>query len=138
MNAKVADLMSKRVIHAQPHHTVSHVQALMTRNQLHAVPIVNTAEEPVGIVSSADLVGKKGESPVSKVMTEGVYTIPQYNDIHQAARAMRNHRIHHLVVTHERAIVGMLSSFDLLRLVEDHRFVMKPGPTPKRSAAKLK
>jgi hypothetical protein len=31
-------------------------------------------------------------------------------------------------VTHEKAIVGILSSFDLLKLVEEHRFIAKPGP----------
>lgn len=65
-------------------------------------------------------------------MSDKVYTIPQYNDVHQAARLMRNHHIHHVVVTHEKVVVGIISSFDLLELVEDHRFVMKPGPTPRR------
>ena len=34
-----------------------------------------------------------------------------------------------LVVTHEQKVVGILSSFDLLKLVEGHRFVAKAGPT---------
>ncbi|CAN5546300.1 hypothetical protein BH24ACT22_BH24ACT22_08740 [soil metagenome] len=46
---------------------------------------------------------------------------------------MRNRRIHHVVVTEEKKVVGVLSSFDLLKLVEQHRFVMKPGPTPSRN-----
>jgi signal-transduction protein with cAMP-binding, CBS, and nucleotidyltransferase domain len=57
---------------------------------------------------------------------------------------MRNHKIHHLIVTHEQKVVGIISSFDLLTLVEDHRFVMKNAPTPnhkstgKRAKAELK
>jgi signal-transduction protein with cAMP-binding, CBS, and nucleotidyltransferase domain len=62
-------------------------------------------------------------------MTEKVYTIPMYNDVHHAARLMRNHKVHHVVVTHEKKVVGILSSFDLLKLVEDHRFVMKAAPS---------
>ena len=42
---------------------------------------------------------------------------------------MRNHHIHHLVVTHEQKVVGMISAFDLLKLVESHRFVAKNPPT---------
>ncbi len=34
-----------------------------------------------------------------------------------------------VVVTEENKVVGLVSSFDLLRLVEDHRFVMKNPPT---------
>ena len=82
-----------------------------------------------GIISSHDLVDSHNEhTPVSQIMVRDVYTIPQYNDVHQAARLMRNHRIHHVVVTHEQKVVGILSSFDLLALVEDHRFVMKAAP----------
>ena len=35
-----------------------------------------------------------------------------------------------VVVTDERKVVGILSAFDLLKLVEDHRFQMKQAPTP--------
>ncbi len=65
-------------------------------------------------------------------MTQKVYTVPQYADPSLAARIMRKHKIHHVVVTHEKKVVGIISSFDLLKLVEEHRFVMKNAPdTPK-------
>ena len=134
MNVKIADLMSKQVIRAQPHHTVAHVRGMMENNRLHAIPVVNQEDHPIGIVSAFDLMTPKDGTPVNQVMTERVYTIPQYNDVHLAARLMRNQKIHHVVVTHEKEIVGMISSFDLLKLVEDHRFVMKPGPTPRKKA----
>ena len=63
-------------------------------------------------------------------MSTKVYSVPQYDDVHIAARVMRNHHIHHVVVTHEQAVVGVLSAFDLLKLVEDHRYVAKNPPTP--------
>jgi signal-transduction protein with cAMP-binding, CBS, and nucleotidyltransferase domain len=54
-----------------------------------------------------------------------------------AARIMRNHKIHRVVVTHEHQVAGVLSAFDLLKLVEDHRFVAKNAPTvPKRGGSK--
>lgn len=132
MNVKIADLMTRNVIQARPHQSVAHVRGLMERNHLHAVPVVDTEGQPVGIVSSFDLMAPKDGTPVSHVMTERVYTIPQYNDVHHAARLMRNQQIHHVVVTHEKSVVGIISSFDLLRLVDEHRFVMKPGPTSRR------
>jgi hypothetical protein len=36
------------------------------------------------------------------------------------------------VVTHEKKVVGILSSFDLLKLVEEHRWVPKNPPSPKQ------
>jgi len=118
MNVKVADLMAADVVAAQRHHTVEHARDLMRRHGINALPIVDPDGEIVGIVSSQDLAADlKGSAPISGVMTREVYTIPQYNDVHHAARLMRNHRIHHVVVTHEKEMVGMLSSFDLLKLV---------------------
>jgi len=132
MNVKVKDLMVDRVITAQPHHTVSHVRKILGNNSIHAVPILHSDETLAGVVTSADLAAQlKEATPISEVMTERVFTIPAYNDVHHAARLMRNHHCHHVVVTHESQVIGMLSSMDLLRLVEEHRFVMKKGPTPK-------
>lgn len=133
MNVKVADLMAANVVALQRHHTVEHARNLMRRNGIHALPVVDPDGTVAGIVSSKDLAADlKGGTPVSNVMTSEVYTIPRYNDIHHAARLMRNRKIHHVVVTQEKKTVGMLSSFDLLKLVERHRFEMKPGPTLSR------
>ncbi len=137
MNLKIADLMSKRVITAQRHHSVEHLRGMMTRNRIHAVPIVGPEGEALGIVTTADLARRvKGESPVSRVMTEGVASVPAYNDVSIAARIMRKHKIHHVVVTHEKKVVGMISSFDLLKLVEGKRFTMKNAPKSAGKAAR--
>jgi CBS domain-containing protein len=126
MNATIADLMSKRVITVQRHHSVDHVRGLMLRNRVHAVPVVDTEGRPVGIVTSTDLVPERdGGAPVSTLMATEVRTVPAYNAVHVAARIMRHRRIHHVVVTHEKKVVGLISSFDLLKLVEDHHFVAK-------------
>ena len=128
MNVKIKDIMVERVITAQPHHSVDHVRGLMERNRIQAVPVVGPEEEALGIVTATDLVTDlKGGTPISRIMTDRVYAVPAYNDVHIAARVMRNHHIHHVVVTHEKKVVGIVSSFDLLKLVEGHRFVMKPG-----------
>lgn len=133
MNVKIADLMAKRVITAQPHHSVDHVRQMVERNRIHAVPVVGPEGEALGIVTTTDLARKvSGESPVKRIMATEVHTVPAYNDAHIAARIMRKRRIHHVVVTHEQKVVGMISSFDLLKLVEDHRFAMKNAPKSKR------
>ena len=134
MNVKIADVMAKRVITAQPHHSVEHVRKLMQRNRIHAVPLVDPDGAALGIVTTADLAGDlKAGASVSRIMSGRVRAVPAYNDVSVAARIMRKHKIHHVVVTHEKQVVGMISSFDLLQLVEDHRFTVKGAPSkPKR------
>ena len=129
MNIKIDDLMAKQVVTAQPHHSVDHLRALMERNKIHAVPIVGTEDEPLGIVSTVDLASDvTPTTPAKHIMTSPVHVVPAYNDVHVAARVMRKNHVHHLVVTHEKTVVGIISSFDLLKLVEDKRFVAKNAP----------
>jgi CBS domain-containing protein len=128
--------MTRHVMTAQPHHSVDHVRGLMSRNRCGAIPVVGPEGEPVGIISTTDLIHDhlKGGTPVSQLMSNKVYTVPRYEGPHIAARIMRNHKIHHLVVTDEGEVVGMVSAFDLLELIEDHRFVMRQPPTMGRHA----
>jgi predicted transcriptional regulator len=132
MNAKVADLMIKNVVTAEPHQTVGQLKHKLTSSHLKVLPIVSTDNEPLGVISVSDLLAaEKDGTPVSKLMTRKVYTIPEYEKVAIAARMMRNHKIHHLVVTSEQKVIGMISSYDLLQLVEGHRFEMKNPSTPK-------
>ena len=138
MNVKVDELMSESVVTAAPHQSVEHVRKLLDNNNISAVPVVDSDGEPVGLVSRTDLgVDLKPGSPISKIMTEKVYVVPKYEDVSIAARIMRNHGIHRVVVTHEKQVVGVLSAFDLLKLVEGHRYVAKnPPTTSKRKGSK--
>lgn len=131
MNTKIADLMIEKVMTATPHQTLGHVREVMSVHAVSCMPVVGPDGEPLGIVTTTDLLDcdHSESAPLSGVMSKGVYTVPQYSDPSMAARIMRNHHVHHVLVTHEGQLVGIVSSFDLLRLVEDHRFTMKNAPT---------
>ena len=128
--------MVKSVVGVQPHHTAEHTRKLIDKHGFQVVPVLGADGEAVGIVSVSDLIrdDHKPGTPVSNFMTKKIYSVAQYAGVHVAARIMRNHKIHHVLVTHEGKVVGILSAFDLLKLVEDHRFVMKNAPTPKKSS----
>ena len=137
MNVKVKDLMVGQVVSTLPHKSIGHAADIMKRNHIKSVPVLNTEKEVVGIITTADIIKAESDlTPVKKVMTTTVYTVPEYADVNIPARIMRNHKIHHLVVTREQKIVGILSSFDLLKLVEDHRYVSKNPPSPSKKDSK--
>jgi len=130
MNAKVRDLMTESVITVESDATIDRVRRILQRNKVGALPVVGRDGQPVGIVSATDLVASlEGDSRVSAIMTEKVYTVPKYDDVSVAARIMRNHKIHRLVVTDEQKVVGVITTFDLLELVQDHRWVPKNPPS---------
>jgi len=128
--ARIADVMTAQVMTVTRHQTVGHVRELLAKHGVHSLPVVDAERRPVGMVTSMDLLDSVApETLVGQIMSSEVKTVPQYADVHVAARMMRNHRIHHLIVTHEQVVVGLVSSFDLLRLIEGKRFVVKNLPS---------
>ena len=131
MKVKVKDLMSKSVVTAQPHNSVATIKEKMAKHKINSIPVVSSSKEPVGVVSASDIVVvEKAGMPISQIMTENVYTVSGYDDIAVAARIMRTHKIHHLMVTDDKELVGIISSFDLLQIIEGRRFQMKNQSTP--------
>jgi CBS domain-containing protein len=129
MNVTVNDLMVSRVMTTTPHQTYAHVKRVLNEHNVSCIPVVDAENEPVGMVSTTDFLEERSDdTPVGRFMTTKIYSVPRYADASLAARIMRNHHIHHVVVTEEKKVVGIVSSFDLLKLVEEHRFVMKSAP----------
>lgn len=137
MQVKVSDLMAEDVIFANQYDMICDLRELMTVKRVHALPIVDVEEKLLGIITSSDLIKDLPPKTLAcEVMSTGpVFTVPKYSDIHLAARVMKNHKLHHVVVTHEKQVVGMLSSFDFLPLIEESRFTMKNGPTESKKSA---
>lgn len=124
--------MATNVVTTMPHKSMGHVKEIMKKNNISAVPVVNSDNEPVGIITSNDFRKEVNDgSPVSQFLSGDLYQIPAYNDVSVAAKLMLKHRIHHLIVTHESQVKGIISSFDLLNLIDEHRFVAKNPPNRK-------
>jgi CBS domain-containing protein len=130
LHVKVADLMQSRVMSTTPSQTVGRVRAVMTEKRVHCMPVLDPEGRPLGIVTSTDLLAPGSDArPVSQVMTEKVHSVPLYAEIALAAQTMRKHHVHHVVVVDEKKVVGIISSFDVLRIVEDRTFSAKKSPT---------
>lgn len=140
MSVKVEELMRKQVMKTTPSKTAGHLRAVMSEQNISCMPVVDPEDHAVGMVTTSDLIGEiKDSTPCSEFMSRKIYAVPEYEDVSIAARMMRNHHLHHLIVTREKKVIGILSSFDLLKLVENHRFVMKNPPTQsKRKGGKRK
>lgn len=137
MNVTLAELMSSPVMTVTKHETAGHAAKLMRTSNVSALPVVGPEGEPVGIITASDLLEDRSEaSVVSSFMTHPAYTVPSSEQPHVAARIMRNHRLHHVVVVDHHQVVGMVSAFDLLALVEEHRYTAKNAPTPSNRASK--
>ena len=95
----------------------------MTAKRIGAL-LVTQAGETVGIVTERDLVQKTlahNQDPdqvqVGEVMTQRLIDIDINRTVHDASDLMAEKRIRHLPVTENRAIVGILSVRDLIRMI---------------------
>jgi len=124
MLVKISEIMAKHVILAKPNYSIRSICELMERHHIHAIPVVDSSSDKIvrGIVSSADLTRfPRDDTPVVQAMSLAVKTVSADADARQAARIMRKHAIHHVVVTDDGSVVGIVSSLDLLKLIEDYQ-----------------
>lgn len=128
--------MKSRVVTATPHQTAGHVRELLEKNKISIVPVTGPEKEILGVVSSTDLLKKLPDAkPVSQFMTKEVRTINVYEDVSVAAKLMRKNKIHHLIVIDKKKLAGVISTFDLLQLIDSKRFVIRNAPTPAKSSS---
>lgn len=118
---RVAELMSKVLITAEPGETLETVERRMNHRGVHALPVLDEFGRPAGIITSTDCGPDIPRSTlVGELITDQVYSIEATADAREAARTMRDLGVHHLVVVESTGrVVGILSSFDLLRVVEE-------------------
>lgn len=122
MNVKVKDLMSTQVCQVKPSDTVGKVKRIFCNNNFNVMPVIKDGEL-VGMISQSDILKVNNEfSQIHNHMHKGVISIPGYSNVQEAAHLMRKHHIHHLVVTHEKQLIGIISSYDLIELIESRQY----------------
>lgn len=119
MGIQVAQIMVKSVVEIQETESVGDARTLMENNDIGALPVVNAQGALVGIVTRTDLMlDYEDVLPVSRVMTSPPHTLEPSAHVAEAARLMREHGRHHVVILEREHIVGIISSLDLLQVIE--------------------
>jgi CBS domain-containing protein len=122
----VKDVMSSPVITADEEELSNVVAATMDKNDLGCVIVTNKAGKPIGIITERDLVIRviaKNQKPDSvkakEIMTTPLVTIEPDATISEAARRMNRLDIRRLGVFYKGALVGIVSSKDLLGVMPE-------------------
>jgi CBS domain-containing protein len=75
--------------------------------------------------ASEEFQDRLGESVVADVMTESLVTVDPTTSISEVALLLREHRIHRVLVVKGDNLLGIISSFDLIRLLEEGNWPLK-------------
>jgi len=145
---RVGELMNPDVVTLRPDMTVREAQELLARRSVSGAPVVDERGRILGVVSQNDLVRgaarpatvekagqfftsvedfedlgstpvPPGSQRVADLMTPRVYQVGRDASAAAAASIMRERHIHRLLVTEKGVLVGVVTSFDLLRVVEE-------------------
>lgn len=111
----VREVMAKDPTTVAVDEVVGTVRDLMLDGGGHGVPVLDAQGGLAGIITGSDLVEEWApQQGVTTVMTDQVRVVPPETPVSNAAMAMRDHGIHHLVVVGPTGIEGVVSSHDLL------------------------
>lgn len=119
----ITEAMSSSPITARADASVQSLVSLMTEYHISCVPIVDEAKRPTGIVTKLDLIecANDGRASAREVMMPHAMTVSTDASLKTAAEIMSREGFHHvLVVDDTRALVGIVSTFDITRWVAQH------------------
>jgi CBS domain-containing protein len=115
MARTVREIINRELLSVHPEVSAEEVRNLLRSFSVSAVPVVDAAQRPMGVLSLRDLV-ENVHGAAGGRMTQPAICVPESTPIEEAARQLARTDMHHLVVVDgSGAAVGMLSSLDLLR-----------------------
>jgi CBS domain-containing protein len=123
LSVRAETLASRPIVTCAPDDTVTQAARRM-RDRLVSSLIVDT--RPPGLVTATDLrdrvlaAGLDPDTPVRQVMTTPLHTLPADSTTGEVVLAMVDRDIHHLPLTRQGRLVGIVTDTDLLRR-ESHR-----------------
>lgn len=114
----IDEVMGATVIACSAMERLGPVRERMVQAGIECLPVLDDHGAVCGIVTATDLLERPdpGEA-VQAAMTTPVITIDPSTTTVQAAETMLRHRLHHLVVVAGGLPRGVISSFDLLRVL---------------------
>ena len=125
--------MTRNPVTATPEMSVADASALMKREKVHRLPVLDKEHHLVGIISEKDIL-YASPSPVStlsihemayllsqltvkKLMTHDVITISKETTVEEAARLMVDQDLSSLPVVENDKLIGIVSKSDLFKIL---------------------
>ncbi len=121
-NTKLArDLMTPNPACCSPATTLDQVAKLMVQNNCGKIPIVDTSDQPIGVVTDRDIVCRvvaQGKNPAAHTaescMSTPVVTVPSDAHIAQVISTMEDHQIRRVpVVDADGCCTGIIAQADI-------------------------
>src|SRR5215218_2088163 len=120
---RAGELVGRPLVTCDPDQTVTEAARRMREERVSSLVVRG---QPPGLVTASDLrdrvlaAGRSGETPVAAVMSAPLRTMPAEARLGEVLLVMVDHGIHHLPLTSQGRLVGMVTDTDLLRFESRH------------------
>jgi CBS domain-containing protein len=124
---KISEFMDQVVPTIGPDMQIMKAVDYLLRHRVTGVPVVDSKGNLLGIITETDLLklvteGIQGQPPteatVAEYMSTDVVTVPPTMDIYYVAGIFLKNKFRRLPVVEDGKIVGAITRFDLLRVVQ--------------------
>lgn len=125
----VESLMTSCPVVVSEDEAIAGVAELLAGYEISGLPVIDSADRLVGVISQTDLVRLRGTTlpwtgwhglMVRDVMTSPARTITGSSSLDEAARQMTEEHVHRLVVVDEgQTPIGVISESDIVREIAD-------------------
>ncbi len=126
MTLQAKDIMEPRVVSVPPEMALDQFEEFLTVQGIDGAPVQNPDGEIIGIASKTDVIralrfqsrGISGDHvTVADIMTYDVVFVPPDLSPREVAELMIENGIHRVLVGDRHHVRGIITAFDLLRLV---------------------
>lgn len=120
--AQVGELCRRAATTVAPETTIRQAARRMVEDRQSAALVVGTGGGPIGIVTDSDLrtkvvaEGQSIDTPVDRIMSHPVVTVDEKDPCFEVVLRMLQSNIHHVAVTREGALQGVITNHDFMVL----------------------
>jgi CBS domain-containing protein len=113
-------LVKRAPVTCEEQHSVAQAARIMRAQDVGSVVIVDARQRPCGILTTQDLVGVVAgvglDRPAGELMSRDLVSLPPHAFAYEAALAMTERRIRHVLVVDDGRLLGVVSERDLFAL----------------------
>lgn len=126
MTLYASDVMIKDVVTVTDSMPLKEITQLFREKKITGAPVVNAANELVGVISETDVIRKTtsigawSPSTAGQIMTGNAVTVGPNDTLQRVCELMFNRRIHRVVVAEGKMICGIITTMDILRAIATH------------------
>lgn len=135
--SRIQDVMTYGSFYVQDDSSMYDGLAKMITNQVSRMIIRNSCDEPIGIVTFGDFLGKVfrfemdtssvfydygKSSKITDVMTRQIITVTSQTSLSRIAKILLEYRVHGVAITDRRKIIGFVTEKDIVRELARQEF----------------